>query len=200
MTDADTGAVPPFSKEIEVKRIMLHTALLAALTAGPVFAQTAPPPTPGNDVAPATAVDRDGFLDMVVSSNNWEIQSSELAKKKTTREDIRKLADKIIFDHVGAAVKLKARLENRPQDAESLPAADLAPKHRDMLDQLEAAPSGPEFDALYLKLQGDAHMEAIALFRNYVASGEDQQLVGFARETLPALESHLARVTELSKT
>lgn len=173
--------------------------LLLALTAGPALAQSPPlPPKPGNDAAPMMATDRDGFLRMVISANNWEIQSSEIAKRKTSDDGVRRLAEKIIFDHVGAAVRLKARLETRPQDAETLPPAELVPKHEKMLGQLDAVPSGAAFDALYLDMQAEAHVEAISLFRSYAGSGEDQALVGFARETLPSLESHLARVTELA--
>lgn len=180
-----------------MRRIMLQTVLLAAFTAGPVLAETTTPPAPGND-APVTAVDRQGFLRMVTSANNWEIQSSELAKRKTEDEALRRFADKIVFDHVGAAVKLKTKLETKPQNAETLPPADLLPKHDEMMRQLEAAAAGPAFDALYLDMQTQAHMEAIALFRGYAGAGDDPVLTDFARETLPSLESHLAWAVELA--
>jgi putative membrane protein len=40
-------------------------------------------------------------------------------------------------------------------------------------------------------------MEAVGLFRTYADSGDDQSLVGFAKETLPSLETHLAHVKML---
>ncbi len=179
-----------------MKRFMLHAALLATLAAGPALAQPAPP-KPGDDAAPMMSIDRDTFLQMVASANDWEIRSSELANKKTSDEGIKQFAHMIITDHVGAAVKLKERLETKQEGADSMPPAALVPKHERMLQQLEAAANGPEFDTLYLDMQAQAHMEAVGLFRTYAGSGEDQTLVGFARETLPTLETHLGHVKHL---
>lgn len=65
-----------------------------------------------------------------------------------------------------------------------------------MLDQLKAA-EGKDFDILYVDMQAQAHMEAVALFRTYAGAGDDQTLVGFAKETLPRLETHLGHVKML---
>jgi len=46
-------------------------------------------------------------------------------------------------------------------------------------------------------MQAQAHMEAVGLFRTYAGSGDNQTIVGFAKETLPALETHLAHVMML---
>jgi putative membrane protein len=59
--------------------------------------------------------------------------------------------------------------------------------------ELQAA-KGKVFDTLYLDMQAQANMEAVSLFRTYAGSGDDQSLVGFAKETLPSLETHLADV------
>jgi putative membrane protein len=69
----------------------------------------------------------------------------------------------------------------------------LSPKHQEMLDQLSAS-KGAEFETLYVDMQAQAHMEAVGLFRTYAGSGDDQTLVGFAKETLPNLETHLAHI------
>jgi putative membrane protein len=66
-----------------------------------------------------------------------------------------------------------------------------------MISQLEAADAGA-FDGLYVDLQTQAHMEAVALFRTYAGSGEDRVIVGFAKETLPVLVSHEQHVKALA--
>ena len=178
-----------------MKRTLLNATLIAAmLSVGPAMAQTADP-KPAADAATTMPVDKPTFLKMTLSSNEWEIQSSELAKKKASSNDIQQFADMIIKDHTAAAAKLKATLEG---SSEALPPPALTPKHETMLQQLGAVGDGAEFDALYLDMQRQAHVEAIALFRSYAGSGEDQALVGFARETLPALETHLAHVEKLT--
>lgn len=53
------------------------------------------------------------------------------------------------------------------------------------------------FFSTLICVQAQAHQEAVALFRTYAGTGDDQELAGFARETLPSLETHLAHVTRL---
>lgn len=181
-----------------MKRTLLNATLIAAmLSVGPAMAQTADP-KPAADAVTTMPVDKPTFLQMTLSSNEWEIQSSELAKKKSSKADIQQFAEMIIKDHKAAGAKLKETLEKKESGAEALPPAALTPKHATMLQQLGAVADGAEFDALYLDMQTQAHKEAIALFSSYVGSGEDPALVGFARETLPALETHLADVQKLT--
>jgi putative membrane protein len=103
----------------------------------------------------------------------------------------------IIVDHTKAGAKLKATLAAK--DAAATEQVKLAPKHQKMLEQLEGA-TGKDFDALYIDMQAQAHMKAVALFRTYAGSGDDQSLVGFAKETLARLETHLSHVKMLIST
>lgn len=180
-----------------MKRTMLNAALLAAaLAVTPAFAQTAAPAAPG-DATATMPIDKATFLQMTLSSNEWEIQSSELAKTKASNEGVLQFADMIIKDHTAAAAKLKQTLETKEGGPEALPPPALTPKHAGMLQQLGAVTTGTEFDKLYVEMQAQAHQEAIALFQTYASSGDDKALVGFASETLPTLETHLAHVKKL---
>lgn len=146
---------------------------------------------PAGDASPMMVMDTPTFLKVVLSSNQFEIDSSELAKAKDQDAGIVSLADMIITDHTKAGQKLEALLADSPNKPEG--EAELSPKHQKMLSQLEAV-EGEEFKTLYLDIQAQAHMEAVALFRTYAGSGDDQAIVGFAKETLPALETHLQHV------
>ncbi len=161
-----------------------------ALVAHPVVAQEMKAKAAG-DAAPMMLMDRSTFAKMVSSSNEFEIRSSELAEQNSQNDDIKKMAEMIIMDHKAAGEKLKATLEAKK--ASLAEPAKLAPKHQKMLDQLQAA-KGKDFDMLYLDMQAQAHMEAVGLFRTYAGSGDDVSVVGFAKETLPSLETHLAHV------
>ena len=185
-------------RNTSMKHILFAAALTAGVLAtGPVFAQSAPPVAPA-DATATTPIDTDTFLRMVLSSNDWEIQSSELAKAKTSNASVVQFADMIIQDHTAAAAKLKETLEKKEEAPEGLPPAALTPKHQSMLQQLGAVTDGADFDKLYTDMQVQAHQEAIALFRSYASSGQDQALAGFAKETLPTLEKHLAEVEKLT--
>lgn len=177
-----------------MKNITLTLAVLSfAVVAQPLVAQEQKA-KPAGDAAAIMTMDRATFVAVVTSSNEFEIRSSELAKTSAQNADLKMAAEMIIADHKKAGDKLTAILKSK-----NVAVGDpvrLAPKHTKMLDQLQAA-KGEEFDALYVDMQAQAHMEAIGLFRTYAGSGDDQEIVGFAKETLPSLETHLAHVKML---
>ena len=150
-------------------------------------------PKPAGDASPMMIIDRATFVPVVASSNAFEIRSSEMARDHAADKGIKDAAEMIIADHTKAGEKLKATLGGK---GVALPDDKLAPKHQKMIDQLEAV-KGKDFDMVYLDMQAQVHMEAVALFRTYAGSGDDQELVGFAKETLPSLETHLAHVKSL---
>jgi len=168
-------------------------ALAVALVAQPALAQEIKP-KPAGDAAPMMTMDRSTFVSVVSSANEFEIISSEVALKNGESAELKQAAEMIIADHKKAGDKLKAILEAKGAPLPS--PIVLAPKHRKMLDQLQAA-KGKDFDSLYLDMQAQAHMEAIALFRTYAGVGDDQTVGGFAKETLPSLETHLAHIKML---
>lgn len=171
----------------------IHLAVVGvAMTFGPVHAGDIKP-KPASDASPVMTMDKATFVKVVASANEFEIQSSELATQKSVDTHLKEVADMILADHRKAGAKLKGILAEKE---EAPPPAKLEPKHQAMLDQLRAA-EGKDFDILYVDMQAQAHMEAVALFRTYAGAGDDQTLVGFAKETLPRLETHLGHVKML---
>ncbi|MBD8556676.1 DUF4142 domain-containing protein [Rhizobium sp. CFBP 8762] len=171
-------------------KVIAPALLAAALMSGAVQAKDA---KPADSAKAMMKVDTADFAKTVMSSNAFEIKSSELAKQKSSLDDVKMFADQMIKDHTKADADLKTALSASKMDA---PAPMLAPKHDAMIKQLEAV-DGADFDALYIDMQAQAHMEAVALFRTYIASGDDKQVVAFAKKTLPSLEIHMKHVTEL---
>jgi len=167
-----------------------YVALSLALLAQPLLAEELTP-KPAGDAAPMMVVDRSTFASVVSSANEFEIKSSELALQNASSGDLKEAAKMIIADHQKAGEKLKGILDKKEAPLPS--PIVFSPKHQKMLDQLQAA-NGKDFDTLYLDMQVQAHLEAIALFRTYAGSGDDQTVVGFAKETLPSLETHLSHV------
>ncbi|MDM9646435.1 DUF4142 domain-containing protein [Rhizobium sp. S163] len=170
-------------------RILPYITLTATLLAQPLTAAEMKP-EPTGDAAPMMMIDTNSFVKTVASANEFEIQSSELALKDATNASIKDTATMIIADHKKAGDKLKKLLEAKKLET---PPMELAPKHQKMLDQLKGA-KGKDFDILYLDTQAQAHLEAVGIFRTYAGSGDNQAIVGFAKETLAALETHLAHI------
>jgi putative membrane protein len=138
--------------------------------------------------AAAMKVETPKFVEMVASSNMFEIESSKLAEQKSKDEDIQAFAKHMIKDHTKAGEDLKA--------AGQTPPMKYAPKHAAMMKLLENA-EGKDFEALYIDMQTQAHMEAVMLFRTYAGSGGDEKVVSFAKKTLPALEMHMDHVKKI---
>lgn len=135
------------------------------------------------------------FAKMVASSNAFEIRSSELARDKATSEDVKAFAAGMITDHTKAGKELMAAL-----DQMAPPAGDpLSPKHAAMIALLEGARDA-DFERLYIDMQAGAHMEAVSLFRTFSKSGDDVEVVAFAKAALPVLERHETHIMEIVAT
>jgi putative membrane protein len=177
--------------------IHISIALVAGMVCAVTPALAAPkPPLPAGDAMPVMGIDTASFLAIVIGANRFEIESSQRAKEKSKAADVISLADMIVSDHNKAGDRLNALLTSKGVTPDSDP--PMAPKHEKMLSQLDTA-TGDAFDMLYIDMQAQAHMEAVALFRTYAGAGEDQSLVGFAKETLPRLETHLGHVAMIIK-
>ena len=125
----------------------------------------------------------------------YEIQSSELALRRSRRADVRETAEMMIRDHRGttATVTEAARRDGVPVRPPMLEAAQ-----RTMMRQLERA-SGPAFDRLYLTQQMTAHSQALALHRSYARTGDARALRQAAASAVPVVQGHIAHLRRLRR-
>ncbi|MDX8530120.1 DUF4142 domain-containing protein [Mesorhizobium sp. VK25A] len=143
-------------------------------------------------------VDTQTFVATVPNANAFEIQSSKLAEEKSASADVKAFAAQMIKDHSKAGEDFKAALSQGQTTASIKPAGPaLQPKEQQMLDDLKAA-TGKDFDAKYIKMQTDAHKDAVALFSTYAKSGDDPALKEFAKKTLPVLKMHEKHAKDLA--
>ena len=136
-------------------------------------------------------IDAATFARTASSSDDFEVQSSQLALQRSTNPRVRAFAQQMINDHSRTRATLQ---QTAPMLMVSFGILDA--RHAGMLSQL-AALNGPSFDRLYAQMQLAGHREAVALFSAYAAAGDDPRLVGFARSTLPHLRHHLAMARRL---
>ncbi|WP_217575564.1 DUF4142 domain-containing protein [Mesorhizobium sp. GbtcB19] len=143
-------------------------------------------------------VDTQTFVTTVPNANEFEIQSSKLAQQKSASADVKAFAADMIKDHGKVAEDFKAALSQGQTTASIKPAGPaLQPKEQQMLGELKAA-SGKDFDAKYIKMQTDAHRQAVALFSTYANSGDDPAMKEFAKKTLSVLKMHEKHVKALA--
>jgi putative membrane protein len=134
------------------------------------------------------------FVTKASIANMFEIETSKLALDRAQRDDVKSLANMMVEDHTKTGERMKDVLAAANSSAK--PAGALDSKHQKMMDKLEAA-SDEKFDAEYLKIQNDAHKDAVNLFSDYSKSGKDAALKDFATETLPTLQQHWEHVREV---
>ena len=102
------------------RTLFLSAVASAAILAAPVVAQT-----------PASTQD---FLNKAVPSNQFEIESSELALERADDDDVRAFAERMIEDHTTAAEQLQLAVSE--DESVEMPPATLDEKHQALVDEL----------------------------------------------------------------
>ena len=159
---------------------ILFTCLIAAAIPGAALAA---------DINMAT------FVKTVAGANRFEIESSKLALTRSTSDDVKAFANQMITDHEKAGEELGEILR---AEGKVPMVNELASKEADMMTKLNAA-KGTDFETAYVKMQQNAHEEAVSLFQTYAGDPDDKALGQFAKKMLPTLKMHLAHAQALSK-
>ena len=164
-----------------LKRIGAAYLVTTALTIVPALAQSN-----GSHDANTQA-----FVTKAAEGGMFEIQSSQLALKKSQDKDVRDFAQRMIDDHGKADDRLKSLAKN-----ERVPSS-LDPEHQQMLSRL-AGENGSSFVDQYKQMQVSAHHQAIDAFQAYAKTGQDPALRDFAQQTLPTLNEHLQMAQQIT--
>ncbi|HEX2541332.1 MAG TPA: DUF4142 domain-containing protein [Caldimonas sp.] len=150
--------------------------------------------TPGGTPDASQAADR-AFMEKAAMSDMAEIQLSQIAQQKASRDDVKQLAGRMIQDHTKTSDELKSIASKQNV---TLPTA-LDRKHQQAAQKLQGMTAGAQFDREYLRLLLDDHRQAVSLFRTEAKSGKNPEAKAFAAKNLPALEEHLQMVQAMSK-
>jgi putative membrane protein len=142
-----------------------------------------------------TTINAQQFAEKVAISDMFEIESGKLAQQKAKNAEIKKFGEQMVNDHTKTSSELK-QLVSGGKVKVDLPAA-MDSDHQNKLKQLQSA-SGDQFDLAYATQQVKAHEDAVTLFQNYSANGENADLKNWAGKTLPALKEHLAHAQKLT--
>lgn len=137
------------------------------------------------------------FIKKASTSSLFEIESSKVALDKSRNPQIKKLADKLIKDHTTSNKKLKDVLTNEklrfPMNM------TLDEKNAKKIDELKET-SERKFDKEYIDMQKQGHEETIESFKDFLdAKDTHPALRKFAEQTLPDLETHLLKISDIEK-
>jgi putative membrane protein len=135
----------------------------------------------------------EAFALKAANSNEFEIQSSQLALQKSHNDEIRKFAQRMIDDHTKLADEAKATLQQANLQE---PPAELDREHQVLLNKLKNE-NGAAFDRTYVRDQRTGHQQAVLLLEGYAKSGDNAPLKQLASKALPIVKEHLKLVEGL---
>lgn len=167
---------------MKIHRSLFTVSLIASMTL------TATPSAYAKEIT-----DQD-FVIKATIANQFEIESSQIALKKSETSAVRDYAQRVLEDHMKAGNRLEGIIISSGSQIQ--PYIELDYKHETLLDKLNIA-SDREFDEQYLAFQKAAHEESVTLFEDYSKSGENEGLKEFASDTLPILNKHLDNAEQL---
>lgn len=134
------------------------------------------------------------FADAVAASDRFEVEMSKLAETRAQSAAAKDFARAMIEAHTASTAKLMAAAAKA--SGTTTPAPRLSAMQQQTLETLSAL-TGAAFDTAFARAQVDAHEAALSALKGYAASGSDETLKAFARETEPVVAAHLAMARKL---
>ncbi len=127
------------------------------------------------------------------AANTWDIETSQIAAKKSKNKDITMFADMMIKDHT-AVRKLGRDLVAKLKVAPTPPGADF-PLYIDHVDAMKKLNSltGAEFDKFYIDHEVSYHQSVIdAVTKQLIPATKNAELLELENKVAPNFVAHLA--------
>jgi putative membrane protein len=139
------------------------------------------------------AMDKD-FVRKMIMGNHAEIDAGNLALQKSSNDDVKKFAQKMVTDHT-------AMLDDMTRLAEQLQIK--APQAASPKDKAEAAKmsalSGSAFDNAYVKAMVKDHKKDVSELKNESSNASIPPVKDAASKALPIVQSHLDMIEGIQK-
>jgi putative membrane protein len=166
-------------------------ALAFALTA--VAQESSAPPSRTNAPDGGSLTSDQTFLKKAAEGGLAEVELGQLAVEKSSNEDVKMFAQRIVDDHGKANEDLK---QLAGQKGVSLPSEPSAKQkaNKERLSKL----SGDEFDKAYMSDMLKDHRIDVAAFEQESDSGTDSDIKKFASQALPTLREHLKQAESVT--
>ncbi|GAA6618153.1 DUF4142 domain-containing protein [Scytonema sp. NUACC26] len=126
------------------------------------------------------------FVTQAGESDQFEIQTSQLALQRAKSPEVKKYAQHMINEHRNSSKQLSSIAQ---QKGYKLPTT-IGQANASLLTQLTKAVD-TNFDNTYMQLQVTAHTKTLDNYRNYIANSSNSDLKAFATKTAPIIENHL---------
>ena len=135
----------------------------------------------------------ESFYKKAAEAGMAEVQAGQMAQEKGTNPAVKDFAAMMVKDHSEANKKLMKIASAKNID---LPKG---PGLMNMAKEKKAdMKSGESFDKDYIQQQVKAHEDTVELLQKEIDSGKDPEAQAFAKETLPKVKAHLAKINQIA--
>ncbi len=135
------------------------------------------------------------FLVQATDGSLFEIKTSQLALQKSSSDDVKQYAQKMIDDHN----TLMTQMKPVAMQANVTPQTDLMEaKHKKEYKQLEGL-SGTAFDTQYIKDQTADHQTTVTAFQKEINSGSLPDEKSAAQQGLPIVQGHMQMIQQIAQ-
>jgi putative membrane protein len=132
------------------------------------------------------------FLKQAIQGNLAEVELGKLAQEKSMNDGVRSFGDMLVKDHSASNEKATDVASALGVTAPTEPSK----KQKMMYDRLSKL-SGSAFDRQFARMVVDDHQKDIKEFEKE-AKSSNEQIAGFAKDTLPTLQKHLDTAKSLA--
>jgi len=137
------------------------------------------------------STDASAFMEKAAVGGMMEVEAGKLAESKSTNAQVKAFAAMMVTDHSKANDELKSIASKK---SVTLPAA-LPAMEQGHLDEMKKM-SGADFDKHYIGMMVTDHGKTVDLFKAG-SKNTDADVSGFAMKTLPTIEGHYKKATEI---
>lgn len=135
------------------------------------------------------------LMAQLAQANITEINASKLAEQKSSNDQVKSFAKKMVDDHTKALDDLKQIAMNKGVTLPTEP-----DKHQQAMENKLSALSGEKFDSQYVEQSGSrAHKDTHRLLQRVSSRASDADLKAYASKIMPTVESHQQLAKDTSK-
>lgn len=133
------------------------------------------------------------FLKTAAQSSRGVVRMSQLALAKSSNDDVKTFAQKIMTDHAALARTWKPLA----QELGGPPARELSKKDQKTYDRLSGL-SGEQFDKEYMRAMAESHREDLKLFRDTMVATSNNSLKDALDRTIPVIQDHIMQADSVA--
>lgn len=137
--------------------------------------------------------DAEEFVQSLALGSLFELEAGRIAQSRAASEGVREAGNIVVKAHTQSSRELR----DTAAASQVVVPTSLDRHHAALIDRLRKAPPD-QFDRIWVSQQLTVHKRSVDLLRRYRKDGQNAEMRRFAGETLPIVESHLARMEMLA--